>query len=1405
MVKIMDSLSLNFNPAERAIKSFEPKVASLNEQLAQLRLTAITTATDVEKAFSGKLSQIKSPITSQTIQSMKNAKTIVDQYGNVLIDFKTDAEKAARGQAKYNKELTELIHLRKTAQISAQSFVEQASPFRTDSSKWESLAKQEQVKLTRELVNAESEHRKVLDEKSKIANIINKEQKVTTEEIKQSTLASMDAKAASIQQKSAAKGLNNEYGQQATLIRGQIAELQKKLQLEGKLSASEVKQTSQLKEQLSILKSQQRTDLSSKQNQNNNIVGNEFQRRSSWFLTGALFYGTISAAKEATQTISEVEMGVTEVARVMEDTTFVFKDYRDELLQLGVDYGQTFDTVQDVALRWAQAGYNVKDSLDNTKTSLLALNTAELDASNATESMIGIMAQWNMTSKDLPLVLDKINKTADDYTVTSQDLVDGLLRSSGAAKIMGLSIEQTISLLTVMREASGRTGREVGNALNSILSYVQRPKSINTLEGLGIQVFADKAKTQFRNVMEIFQDVAARWDTLAPAIQDGFVKSADDAGLYNEELANAIGTQEEWNDLQQRDISQAAAGVYRRNYFIGMIERLSTAQGVLNNMTDAAGYSETENARTMDTLEKKYTSLKTSAQELAVALGDAGLLDMLKDVTDIAKNATDSFADLDDSTKALILTALELLAVIAMVKTASGIFTAKNLVFGAESVLALIGPWGKLAIAVAAAAAAIGLFAYNASKASAQSIQDSLNSVEAKRRDIAESNNLIQKYQELEGQAAQTNEVKAEMLEIQRQLASIYPEYVDGLDTEGNKLVTNIPLLREINALKQQEIDLERAKILMNAKNRLPQLKAEREKLQGQIDKNKERLSSGDTTEWKRSGAERFEFDVSDQIRKNLISDLESLSANQVEDDMINSILNSMNSDDEPIAFNTREWNKLNLGTPTNSGDKTPDGYKFDGPKESYNNEPLKNALQLLDHKKQMNQMSLEDEIKYLKNVDRIYVQTGEERMDIEERIYNAEKALLDKRLQDSINWINEKKALGELSAEEEIAAWNRVLKNQKNNIEAVKEATVNLYRLTKELREEEIQKNKDSLKDLQDDIKDSYDERIDMIEKETETQKKAQETIIRGIEDEKEALDRSESTRDYDEKMADLEEQETYWSVRTGEDARQKLADVRKQIAEAEHDRELELDKQGLDDKKQAAEDEIDTIEETAKQEKEKWEAAYKDMEKAFEDNNLDIVAKAATASKEAYQEWYNNYILPIQEALKNGNVGGFTDSVGSIGDSIDNLPSHDWGMTDTDYQQFIENGKQWNVASQSNKAILQSQNDALRIKYGQDPAKGEYPKFHTGGESLSEGWAKVLPGELFFPSNLSTDLKTLIAVTSGITGKVANGNSSSTTDNRKEIKIGNLLNVENMPMGDNIDGEILARELQRAILSLS
>jgi hypothetical protein len=196
-----------------------------------------------------------------------------------------------------------------------------------------------------------------------------------------------------------------------------------------------------------------------------NVLSSQWERRMSWFLAGSTMFGSMAALGTAVKIIADVEMGMTQIARVTEDATFNITEMRDELLKMGQEYGMTWQNVQDIALKWAQAGYGMKDTLELTRASLLALNTAELDANYATQGLIAIMAQWGMTADQLLPTIDKINRVADDFAVTSQDLVDGLNRSSGAARVLGLNLDQTIAILTVMREATGRTGKEVGKCV----------------------------------------------------------------------------------------------------------------------------------------------------------------------------------------------------------------------------------------------------------------------------------------------------------------------------------------------------------------------------------------------------------------------------------------------------------------------------------------------------------------------------------------------------------------------------------------------------------------------------------------------------------------------------------------------------------------------------------------------------------------------------------------------------------------------------------------------------------------------------------------------------------------------------------------------------------------------------
>lgn len=1400
IVKIMQTLGLNYTPAINSTKLFEARIAGLNQQLFQLKANALAGARNINQAFSSQLGQ------------MAGTKTIVDQFGRPLKTVQTEASRATN-----------------TIQSATRAY--------------------------------------------------------------------------------------QQHGQSVQDLTRQYS-----------------------------------------------ILGNEFQRRASWFLTGAMFYGTIRAAKETVTTISEVEMGMTEIARIMDDSTFVFKNYRDELLQLGIDYGQTFDTVQDIAVRWAQAGYNVSDSLELTKTALLALNTAELDATYATQGLIAIMSQWNLTSQELLPILDKINKTADDFSITTQDIIDGLNRSGAAAKNMNMSIEETIGVITALREASGRTGKEVGNALNTIISYMQRTSSINVMEKMGINVFADEAKTQFVNVLDLFEQISQKWND--PNVSEGLKKQfedvANEAGLFNEELAVAVGLQDEYNDLQKRDLAQSAAGVRRRNYFISLMERFSRVQEVVNNMTDAAGYSMRENERTMDTLAKKYKSLKAAAEQLAVALGDAGLLDSLKDIVDGLTGAASSFAKLDDSVKAATLTILELLAALGTLKGVAGLFTTKNLLLGEASLWATAIPvWGQVAIAITAVAGALALFSHNMENASNaangllekhESLKKSFNSQiqaaeEAKENMLEQAKSaevLTNKLDELTQKENLNVSEKAQMQAIIDKLNTTFPNLTLKIDEQTGKIVGNTNAIRDnIQALKDQAIAqgyqqkmsatasayVDQEALLGQTQNEIELAKSELNDLQAEYKKiteeNNKNIISDIRLEWK-------QVNINKQIneREQTIRELTSLKGQQEKllSELDQELGDWANKTTSTIPNNNDNSNTNNYPTLTNeyssenlkkllsadkinlqnylselrkikkekyfeylnksaeeinamlndsvTAEKTKEYLSLESEiqsasnkyiKSSGENKSLENALKLFDHQKNMNQISIKEEIAYLNKIKQLYVQNSDELMDIQERIYDAQNSLMDERLQNSIDWINEKKSLNELSTEEEIAAWKRVKDNQSNNIEAVKKATMNLYDLRQQLAEEtyskeansiehwaklgiySIQEQIDKYKELysftaksqeeeynrtenlfnlykqlldeqQNEIKDAYDKRIQQIEDEASAKKSAQEDIIDGIEKELELLDKQEEEYSHDKKMADLKEQLAYWQVRTSEDARQKIADLTEQIAEEEHDREVELKRQQLEKKKDIAENEVNAIENAANKEKEKYEKSYKLIEEAFDEHSTDIVALAATMSKEAYEQWESNYLIPLQEALESGDYDSLDSISSNLSDSLNDLSS-ETNKNSQIYQAakaILALKKQYEydgdiTAAQEairyyNKLESLSPGVATQLHNMNYEQAKEYisnlPKAHSGGQTLSYGAVYMKPGELIFPPDLSTKLESLISVL--YKNPIQKLQSISTTDNRKQIQIDKILNIERNYMEDEVDSNILSRELQRAIFSI-
>lgn len=368
--------------------------------------------------------------------------------------------------------------------------------------------------------------------------------------------------------------------------------------------------------------------------------------RAQWMASYAVLDTLTQSFMNIGNAIIEAEDAAIELQRVLGSGAPSLGNMKEELLDLAYEYGQTFENVQEVAVRFAQTGMDWSDTIAATRATMLGLNTAELEVDTATQGLIAVMAQFKIEADDLETVIDKINITADNFPVTSEKIVAALQRAGGTASAYNMTLEETIGLITALSEATGRSGESIGTALNSLISFTMKDSALSTFSGfLGFDV------SQGYDVLQIWELLGEKIKGGDTAVAEFMASSAEFADLFNEQIAEAVGAQDELNlAVENSEDVYSSVGVYRKNYFIALLNNIATATEAMQGMANATGYSVQENETAMEALSKKINQLKAAAMELAVSLGESGVLDFAKTLVDGASAAirfTDSIGGLN--------------------------------------------------------------------------------------------------------------------------------------------------------------------------------------------------------------------------------------------------------------------------------------------------------------------------------------------------------------------------------------------------------------------------------------------------------------------------------------------------------------------------------------------------------------------------------------------------------------------------------------------------------------------------------------------------------------------------------------------------------------------------------------
>lgn len=341
-----------------------------------------------------------------------------------------------------------------------------------------------------------------------------------------------------------------------------------------------------------------------------------------------------SALEDVGDTLVETENAVIELNRVLNDPQPAM-EAANRLYDIAYQYGSTFENASQIAANFARAGRSWNESILATEAALLAMNVAELNATEASDGLLSIIAQFDMEASDLIDVVDKLNKTADKNPVSTQKLLQAIQRAGSAAKNANVSFDQTLGLITAISEATNRSGQNIGTAINSLIQY--STKNIDTFATLSkeSEEMVEKFKLGLVSIVDVWNQVSADIQN-DKGLRDKIITDLGTDGL--EELSSTL--HDELGDLvSEIDGVYNVANTYRKNYFIALLDNMDRFMDVQEQLTEFQGYSQEENAKYMETYAAKVNQLKTAWQQLAN--DEQGILALKKSIVEMGIGVID--------------------------------------------------------------------------------------------------------------------------------------------------------------------------------------------------------------------------------------------------------------------------------------------------------------------------------------------------------------------------------------------------------------------------------------------------------------------------------------------------------------------------------------------------------------------------------------------------------------------------------------------------------------------------------------------------------------------------------------------------------------------------------------------
>lgn len=354
-------------------------------------------------------------------------------------------------------------------------------------------------------------------------------------------------------------------------------------------------------------------------------LGNAFKAFSLWSVVTVGWYAAINQLKDLVGEVKQLDDALLELSKTSDLSTNQLQAFAEQASKVGKSINESAANIVMASAEFSRMGFSPEESLRLAEDAVVLTKVSEgiQDVSTASTALIAIIKGFNVPAEESRSILDKINEVSNNFSVSSSDLTDGLRRVGAVMKQNNVSIDESIGLLVGAQQGLQNI-EKVSSGIITISTRLNRvSESIEDVNGLTVKLGdAFEAYTQgrvklenmdgsLRSTYDILVDLAGIWDTLDDKSQAylGFLSSGQrQSPVFNQIMSDLQGT----IDATATSIESAGSAT----------EELEKVMGSLQGKLDKAG-------ATWSRISTDFLSSKTTGNVLDLA---NGVLELVEDL-----------------------------------------------------------------------------------------------------------------------------------------------------------------------------------------------------------------------------------------------------------------------------------------------------------------------------------------------------------------------------------------------------------------------------------------------------------------------------------------------------------------------------------------------------------------------------------------------------------------------------------------------------------------------------------------------------------------------------------------------------------------------------------------------------